>query len=639
MKCLLPLKRHIAYTSFFLFFICLRGLGQGNVNKPQKFQDILTDVYGNELRICAITSEEKDSATFTEYNYCKLKDSSYELKKKDTWNVRHFRSKNAQDTAELYNLIRSGAVINNAVIDELDIKHFAIRSKGQWFVPVQVRMRFVYLKILINPSDSNTGREIDQRPSDTIRDRIIFQKNVLLSGCALESINFTNCTFQQHVSLINNSLVSVIHPEMQFTNSTFQGEFHLISDYASQILAQPRTLFGGRAPSYKKLVDSIGKQTFKLLYASDMGMSSRNPQYSFNNSCVFEGNAFVVNSNPYVTADFSNAIFKDSLFLTRWYSNRSTYNKAWPYPNKTPPESFSDFPQCNIYLNAAKLGSDFFMDNDWFRNFQTMDAQFGKTIHLFNTTLLDSISEGSGFNRAHFSPGLRIIVNSSRFSLSHINVNAASIKDINFPFVSYGKLTAPNSAVMVDNSNSFYNRLVTDARETYAKQSDLASDLANKYRHQQLMNQIAHYRHNPSNWNWARWGWYSFLESTVGNGYQGGEKFFYWCTVVIVLFALVYFMFFRKVIVLWMEEDNQKNPQPSNTLLVYDARSPKNFLKCMWQSFTVFINPKFDIRYFNLDGPLFGFVVLEWTFGIIMVILFLTYIATTYAFVRTLLGV
>lgn len=58
-----------------------------------------------------------------------------------------------------------------------------------------------------------------------------------------------------------------------------------------------------------------------------------------------------------------------------------------------------------------------------------------------------------------------------------------------------------------------------------------------------------------------------------------------------------------------------------------------------WFSFVVLISPRLQLKYLNY-GKLFSiFVILEWALGLGFIVLFFYYIAPSYPFVKSLLGI
>jgi hypothetical protein len=606
----------------------------------------LTNAYNNDLRICAIlpSKKDKDSVFFYSYDLDKIKKGIYQLEPKYTWKVKRYRN-NIKDNNELYSLIKAGKKIEDAIIDTLDLTQLTIKEKNNWVITYPLSLAQVYIKAIKFPQLDFSNGKIDQPDDKNQISHLIFKGKVTLFQCSINNIDFNNTIFENDVSLINNSLVDFGEPSLSFNNAKFKKKLKLINDYAGQMLVELFMIAFDISPSDRDFINSSGTQMFKAFYKDDDMFGSSDmklPKYQFQGSCEFDDEVVLLNNNPFIAFDFSNGIFKNKTYLSHYYP-RYYGKKKIKYPEyNVQPDLFKYYPLCNINFYSAKFEKPVYLNNEWLKNIDFSDAVFSDTLNLFNTVVKDSLKITNVFFHSHFSSKQVIVVNPVSFSLLNLNFNSASIRDLEFPYYNYNKTVHLYSPSYLDNYVSFYDRLIIDAKQTYLQQNDLFSDLQNKYKHQKILHKITFLKHNFNPVNGINYIWLSFLELTVGNGYNGGSRFFYSCLIMILIFSIIYFVFSREEFVSYINNENGalKNDETDTMYISYEPKSYlRNFFKCFWQSFNIFFNPKYNFKYFQFSNKLFIPVIIEWLLGILMIILFLIYIATTYPFIRALLGI
>jgi hypothetical protein len=142
----------------------------------------------------------------------------------------------------------------------------------------------------------------------------------------------------------------------------------------------------------------------------------------------------------------------------------------------------------------------------------------------------------------------------------------------------------------------------------------------------------------------------NFLEFFVRNGYHGEWVFLSRALFLITLFMLIYVGFFRKTIDAYVtkEEFFDPNAHPSQRLKPLPPEKPVkvsisdymlSITRGMWFSFVVFVNPKFPSKYFKFHKPLLFVIIIEWSIGLFMLILFAFFIASKFPFIKTLFGI
>lgn len=127
---------------------------------------------------------------------------------------------------------------------------------------------------------------------------------------------------------------------------------------------------------------------------------------------------------------------------------------------------------------------------------------------------------------------------------------------------------------------------------------------------------------------------YYFLETMVGNGYKGEWNFLIATLAAILAFASVYFFLFRKAALNYIAEHHGDGNAETDT-----NANAKNFCRCVWISCVLLISPQFPSSFFKItDRKLFALFISQWTLGILMVLLFLVFIASNYPVLTKLTG-
>lgn len=136
--------------------------------------------------------------------------------------------------------------------------------------------------------------------------------------------------------------------------------------------------------------------------------------------------------------------------------------------------------------------------------------------------------------------------------------------------------------------------------------------------------------------------WLNIVQATVRSGFKGEGRFFLWLAAVVLAFTLYYMLACRKLVCGYVEHDTIATGRQ----LELDFARKRNFadlaidfFKCFWFSFVLFITPKFHRQYFKFPRRLLVAVLLEWSIGLFLMIIFVIYIATRYPFVKTLFGI
>jgi hypothetical protein len=121
------------------------------------------------------------------------------------------------------------------------------------------------------------------------------------------------------------------------------------------------------------------------------------------------------------------------------------------------------------------------------------------------------------------------------------------------------------------------------------------------------------------------------------NGYYGEYNFFICSFLIIIYFAFfIYFRKYRTLIYSYIVNDE------FSTLKGKEKKGSgfSDFFKSLWFSCVVFINPKFPAKYFKFSNESFlKAIVIEWIIGLIIVIIFLVFVASKFPIVAKLLAI
>jgi hypothetical protein len=119
---------------------------------------------------------------------------------------------------------------------------------------------------------------------------------------------------------------------------------------------------------------------------------------------------------------------------------------------------------------------------------------------------------------------------------------------------------------------------------------------------------------------------------TVRFGYKGEGNFVITLLVVSLFFTvLFYFRFYTHIKEKFILPDNENQEVVKRNIFI-------RLFQCLHFSFVVLINPKFPLEYFKFNNRLLAWVIFLWAIGIVLMALFLVYIASQYSFIRDLIG-
>jgi hypothetical protein len=589
--------------------------------------------YENKINVYAYEADRRfiDSNTWVFHQHHSQFLIEYNRKNNNEW--------------QLYYDIKHGFPIQSSVIDTLNLDSLATRMDKDWVIPFPLHFESSYIKYIKFPT-RGAGRKIDPDVQSDFP-KIIFKGSVTFRLCTFTAAYFKNVVFNAPVVFWNNFTFDRYSDGIVFANTEFNDKATIEDDYLSQITNLPI--------DDNKPLTAIGKdicdwsnRIFTKFFADPIKGIQVQPAYKANNTCVFNGETAIYNNNPFYSFDFSGVTFKGRTYITTLFPDNSRLRyddkQVKDYPEIIiEPSTNLRFPICNMSFNSANFLHFTSFNNQQISSIDLRYAFFSDTLMVFNTVIYDSARTNGGLYWCHFSKGLDVVLNPSNFELATLRISPVSIDEINFVYCKLDRAVDMDSKFLFDNINSFYNKLINNIKTAYLQDHDLTAQLENKYRHEQLVFKMIYLRKNPTLKNNIELFKLSFLESAVGNGYLGGGNFAVSSLLIILLFALAYYLFYRREFIEYInwenEEKEKSNKNKRKKSEVYDRRNQaKNFAKCFWKSFYIYFSPKFNFSYFNLPTSLWIIVVMEWLIGILMILLFLIYVAATYPFIRNLLG-
>jgi hypothetical protein len=367
---------------------------------------------------------------------------------------------------------------------------------------------------------------------------------------------------------------------------------------------------------------------------------------------IFSGDLYIRNTMRDARVSLNNDYMDGRTFLGSFISEWNGHpliNKSASLLGKITDmdvdDQFYQYYDTRIGYNMDCSGSVFkkklSLRNSSVFNLDVQNCKFFDTVDIYNTLRfgLDGTDTGAakGFSTAYFLNKNNILVNIDNFKIDSLRLNNSSIRQTG---IVYPLRTNTKDFVLTEDSlqriEDFYDGCIAWAENKYQKEKELSDELTAKYNHLKLHYQVEYYRTNPSFGNFFLYLWYSFLELVVANGYHGEARFFRTTALVICLFAGIYFVFFKRDILQFI--DPEKAPANADPKEKIPGMGFLTFVKCIWASMVIFLTPKFTKSYFGYRPAFFWVLAIEWFTGLILLALFFVYIATTYPFIRSLIG-
>jgi hypothetical protein len=245
----------------------------------------------------------------------------------------------------------------------------------------------------------------------------------------------------------------------------------------------------------------------------------------------------------------------------------------------------------------------------------------------------DSIATGN-FNELHFAEGSVLNVDYN----AHLNKIGLSIDALSSVRINYQWYHDGLSENDLDKIRRNFDNMKYHIKELQTTDDELRDQTLAWLDYQQLSYRKKYLWENLSFGNLAELFWLGILEVTVRSGYKGEFNFVLCVAIVMSVWAFLYFSYFRTEVDTYITDGSPKS-RPFRVFMSSRKKMAIEYFKCLWFSFMVLINPKFPTSYFAFSPSMLIWVIVEWTVGVFLLILFIVYILTKYPFVKTLLGI
>jgi hypothetical protein len=205
------------------------------------------------------------------------------------------------------------------------------------------------------------------------------------------------------------------------------------------------------------------------------------------------------------------------------------------------------------------------------------------------------------------------------------------------------------SDFLEDNTN-FYN-VIKDYSVKKFTNEEMVTSLKARYEHEKSKWERSYYGAHIKNSDgfgdfvssFFHWTLAWFLEATVSTGYKGEWKFAFWVLFIIILFSCIFYFKHHDAVIDYLNSMYNKDENAIanyTTMKVYKSFNGfRDYMRCLWFSCMVFVDPRLPITFFNLRIGLFGLVLTEWICGLTAILLFLVFLASNYPFIHSLIGI
>lgn len=423
-------------------------------------------------------------------------------------------------------------------------------------------------------------------------------KNIDLFYCLFNE----NCSINNHANPLDSQNIS----KQNFTNCTFKKDFRIIN--------QP--INGWFVPGYSS-----------IMLGGYKGLSS----YAWNTINV----ETTIADCKFNMADFTN---KSNLSLIE-INKCSFIDKFYFNSGKSKIQDCVFLAPAIMYSNDEnefKLRNCAFEDSVRFNYFK-LDSLFSLSNCLLKRTV---IFENCNFDKyktkifdeAYFleKSTLEIPVDFSLFNYSLQNI-------CNITFTTQEPLTD----IKYYEFQSWFYRLKSKISIQYENSPQKISAIEKIEYQENLLEKI----HAKNTNSYLKYFQKLFVEYTVNYGYKGEKNIVLWALSTILIFSFLYFLLRSETIKNYIlletiTQDSQTIKLPWKELL---KRSSKNqfiiFFQCIWFSLVVFVNPRFPSKYFKFDQNLLLIILAEWLMGLVLVMMYLYFIASKYPLFRTLINI
>jgi hypothetical protein len=513
-------------------------------------------------------------------------------------------------------------MVENAVIDVLDLKKFAVYDND--------KKKFVINKTIILKSCIINKLEWGDPGTLLSRDsNFIMQKPLIIDGCSFND-------FIIKPGLIFNSIFSIANSagiKINFQDCRFNDQVIVYQNDMKQLYDFP---FGDQdTADYHAFLD-----TMNVLFARNIEDSS----YLAFSNCNFMKLVIITNflnqNSVYLNAGCSfNAacgfghVHKQDVHGENIFKDTCLKIAIAEHIDSGVVRSTAK----NIRAQKSKFFGPVVFTNNLYEKTNFSSCDFYDTVSLRDVSFTDSLV----FNDIFVKKGVMVYINPSQVNnILKYTIQASTFEKIYLPYSPYNIKDSCDQRTL-ENGIDYYDKLIEVLGQEF--KDEAFNRLQNKYEHDKAMFRLEYYNINKfgSIGNFFTFLWLNILEATVGNGYKGGCRFICSLLLVTLVFCLIYFIYFHKQALYFVRsiyDDGQKQNENVTHENKRENRSFLSFAECFWISLIILLSPKFPYSYFKGRGSLFYFLVVEWILGLLLVSLFLVYIASTYSFVRAIVG-
>lgn len=534
----------------------------------------------------------------------------------------------------LYDRIKQGMLIQHSVIDTLDLT-MLLSDKDKRVTSRSFTLRYPLLfkrciihSIKFPPEAVQTDPSAQTNGQDTSYD-MIFSRKVFMIDTYLEGAFSPKGAFQDSLFLFN-----LVSGSVYFRRTTFNEV----------------CIIGYRLPTDP----TTTKRLCSVLSPNDTTRPCI--RIGFDNGCAFRKTLYLRNPSPDAAVTLSWNYFGGPLLLGNLLSekdgeplvNRDFVNGKFLIQNIDNPgandhDYFKRRKCFNLDFSYSTFRKKFSLRNSSASNINVFQCKFLDTLDLYNNpmTTFDSgsVESETGYQNAYLLKSNVILINIDNFNIDSLGLNNSSLTQANFVYpLDDARTDFVLTEDTLDRITDFYDQCIAWAQNTFQKDHPaLASELAGRFAHDEILYRIKYYKTNSWPANFPPYVWYSLLEKVVGNGYHGEIRFVKTVFWVILLFSWAYFFFFQKEVFSILDP-----PPPANTLGP-EQKPVKGlqfvaYAKCLWLSFVIFITPKYSSAYLQYRLAFIIVLSLEWVLGLVLIVLFLVYIAAAYPFIKSIVG-
>jgi hypothetical protein len=578
---------------------------------------------------------------------------------------------------ELINMIRKGDTIKNCLLADLKISFYDFTD------PVEVKKSDKPEKNR-NGTNKNQGLTTSKSEHKTQGQKKIHKINRRNSVPFSKPLVFIDCVFgpvvadtviEQYQDLTQQKNRPDFKENVMFVNCNFIDGFEM-----SNCDFEKNFYFTGQLLSKtKSVIDNCTFDSVCYIYSTPP-VNQENQQLNINLCTYYSPFIFPLVDNVLTHVNIERCKFNDIFSFGKSMPDTRTrkFHIAFSGVNYT--EKVIKYANWYAAFLDMKFSKEFVSDNDTLEDFTHNDRVLcnvnlyhckAKNIDIANCNFKDCSLEDISISRS-------IDVTGSNFVYSSNYSGKMALEDIGFSndrgiiYAGYKtflpeafKLSTYLSKVAIhplvhnyfdsttdflEDNSTFYNNIKDYIEKRFTNQ-----DIINSYK--------ARYDHEKSMWaleynaahlkrgvtlkdrfiSFFPWVGGHFLEATVSTGYKGEWKFALWVVFIIITFSFLYYFNHKGPVIDYLNSKFNKeneNLEKYETLKIYGPVNRwRDFFRCLWFSTMVFIDPRLPISFFNLKRGIFGLVLMEWILGLTAITLFLIFLASNYAFVRSLIGI